>query len=103
MMSNQLRPRRNSRVAGSPPANLTSGGTIVPTTVPHSGRESSKRAPPLCEDGSLAPRRTTATSPWTREHLNKRLEHGRGYGDLLTGHCTGQLGGRIGHRHGLPA
>src|SRR5262249_39653458 len=27
--------------------------------------ESPKRAPPLCEDGSLAPRRTTATSPWT--------------------------------------
>src|SRR5215813_2233952 len=65
MTSNQLRPRRNSRVAVSPPANLTSGGTIVPTTVPHSGRESSKRAAPLCEDGSLAPRRTTATSPWT--------------------------------------
>src|SRR5215472_10454291 len=67
MMSNQLRPRRNSHVAGSPPANLTSGGTIVPTTVPHSGRESPKRAAPLCEDGSLAPRRTTATSPWTTE------------------------------------
>jgi len=28
-----------------------------------------------------------------KERLNKGLEHGRrGYGDLLTGHCTGQLG-----------
>ena len=24
------------------PANLTSGGTVIPTTVPHSGRESPK-------------------------------------------------------------
>src|SRR5208283_3975848 len=31
------------------PANLTSGGTCAPTTVPHSGRESSRRATPLFE------------------------------------------------------
>lgn len=36
----------------------------VPTTVPHSGRESSRRAAPLCIDGTLAPGRTTATPPW---------------------------------------
>jgi hypothetical protein len=33
------------------PANLTSGGTVIPTTVPHSGLESSRRTTPLCEDG----------------------------------------------------
>jgi len=38
----------------------------VRTTVPHSGRESSRRAAPLCVDGTLAPGRTTATPPWMR-------------------------------------
>lgn len=33
------------------PANLTSGGTVIPTTVLHSGLESSRRTTPLCEDG----------------------------------------------------
>jgi hypothetical protein len=33
------------------PANLTSGGMIIPTTVPHSGREGFKGTAPLCEDG----------------------------------------------------
>jgi hypothetical protein len=28
---------------------------------------------------------------WFKKRLNKGLEHGEGYGDLLTGHCTGQL------------
>jgi hypothetical protein len=32
-----------------PLLNLTSGGTCVPTMVPHSGRESSKKAAPLFE------------------------------------------------------
>jgi hypothetical protein len=36
---------------------------LIPTTVPHSGRESSKRTAPLCVDGAAAPRRTTATFP----------------------------------------
>jgi hypothetical protein len=36
---------------------------LIPTTVPHSGRESSKRTAPLCVDGAVAPRRTTATFP----------------------------------------
>jgi hypothetical protein len=36
---------------------------IIPTTVPHSGLESSKGTAPLCEDGSDVPRRTTATFP----------------------------------------
>ena len=39
----------------------------VPTTVPHSGRESSRRAAPLWENGSQPPCRTTATPPWTSE------------------------------------
>ena len=43
------------------PANLTSGGMVIPTTVPHSGRESFEGTAPLCEDGAEAPRRTTAT------------------------------------------
>jgi hypothetical protein len=38
----------------------------VPTTVPRSGRESSRRAAPLCVDGALAPGRTTVTPPWIR-------------------------------------
>jgi len=59
-------PRRNSRLAGSP-ANLTSGGMTIPTTVPHSGPESSRRVAPLCEDGGQAPCRTTVTPPWTTE------------------------------------
>ena len=45
------------------PANLTSGGMVIPTTVPHSGRESFEGTAPLCEDGAEAPRRTTATFP----------------------------------------
>jgi hypothetical protein len=36
----------------------------VPTTVPHSGRESSRRAAPLYETAAFAPGRTTATPPW---------------------------------------
>jgi hypothetical protein len=35
----------------------------IPTTVPHSGRESFEGTAPLCEDGAEAPRRTTATFP----------------------------------------
>jgi hypothetical protein len=38
----------------------------VPTTVPHSGRESSRRAAPLYETATFAPGRTTATPPWIR-------------------------------------
>jgi hypothetical protein len=38
----------------------------VHTTVPYSGRESSRRAAPLCKNGTLAPGRTTATPPWIR-------------------------------------
>jgi len=30
------------------PANLTSGGMVIPTTVPHSGRESFEGTAPLC-------------------------------------------------------
>ena len=45
------------------PANLTSGGMVIPTTVPHSGRESFQGTAPLCVDGAKAPRRTTATFP----------------------------------------
>src|ERR1700761_8550229 len=45
------------------PANLTSGGMVIPTTVPHSGRESFQGTAPLCVDGAEAPRRTTATFP----------------------------------------
>lgn len=45
------------------PANLTSGGMIIPTTVPHSGLESFKGTVPLCEDGTDVPRWTTATFP----------------------------------------
>jgi hypothetical protein len=37
-----------------------------PTTVPHSGRESSRRAAPLCKTALAAPGRTTATPPWIR-------------------------------------
>ncbi len=36
---------------------------LTPTTVPHSGRESSKRTAPLYIDGAAAPCRTTATFP----------------------------------------
>src|SRR6516162_4746873 len=35
----------------------------VPTTVPHSGRESSKRAAPLCETALRLPGRITTTPP----------------------------------------
>ena len=52
------------------PANLTSGGMVIPTTVPHSGRESFEGTAPLCEDGAEAPRRTTATFP---RPLQRRL------------------------------
>jgi hypothetical protein len=60
-----VRPRQSSHLAGfslqtSHPAELG------PTTVPHSGRESSTRMAPLCVDGTHAPGRTTATPPWTR-------------------------------------
>ena len=37
---------------------------LIPTTVPHPGRESSKRTAPLCVNGAVAPCRTTATFPW---------------------------------------
>ena len=36
---------------------------LIPTTVPHSGRESSKRTAPLYIDGAAAPCRITATFP----------------------------------------
>ena len=38
---------------------------LIPTTVPHSGRESSKRTAPLYIDGAAAPCRITATFPRT--------------------------------------
>ena len=58
--------RRRSEASSLPTAtaaNLTSGGMMIPTTVPHSGRESFEGTAPLCEDGDYAPRRTTATFP----------------------------------------
>jgi hypothetical protein len=54
------------------PANLTSGGKIFPTTIPHSGWESSRRAAPLCETALFAPGRTTATPPWTQMPMLRR-------------------------------
>ena len=44
------------------PANLTSGGMMIPATVPHSGQESSKGTAPIYEDGIEVPR-TTETFP----------------------------------------
>src|SRR3974377_201998 len=66
------------------PANLTSGGMVIPTTVPHSGRESFEGTAPLCEDGAEAPRRTTATFPritglqcrWSAARFRRRLDGG---------------------------
>jgi len=51
---------------------------MISTIVPHSGRESSKRTPPLCEDGGRAPRRTTATFPRSPGplHWQRRLVSG---------------------------
>ena len=43
-------PEVSSRTADLP-ANLTSGGMMIPATVPHTGPESSKGTAPLCEDG----------------------------------------------------
>jgi hypothetical protein len=47
------------------PANLTSGGRLVPTTIPHAGRSSSTRVAPICETApsSCWPGRTTANTP----------------------------------------
>ena len=60
------------------PANLTSGGDLIPTIVPHAGRESSKRATPLCVDGGQVPCRTTAALPWLDEpELLKQLRRNR--------------------------
>ena len=44
-------------------ANLTSGGSKIPTAVPPAGLESSKGTSPLCVDGIMVPCRTTMTFP----------------------------------------
>src|SRR6516165_574373 len=57
---------------------------VIPTTVPHSGRESFEGTAPLCEDGAEAPRRTTATFPrntglqcrWSAARFRRRLDGG---------------------------
>jgi hypothetical protein len=60
-----LRPRWSSRYSRLP-CKPHIRREDIPTTVPHSGRESSRRAAPLCKNGAFVPGRTTATPPWIR-------------------------------------
>lgn len=59
-----FRPRWSSRHGRALPCEPHIRRDDVPTTVPHSGRESSRRAAPLYETAAFAPGRTTATPPW---------------------------------------
>ena len=59
-----FRPRWSSRHGRALPCEPHIRRDDVPTTIPHSGRESSRRAAPLYETAAFAPGRTTATPPW---------------------------------------
>ena len=59
-------PRRSSRHRRALPCKPHIRRDDVPTTVPHSGRESSRRTAPLYSTAAFAPGRTTATPPWIR-------------------------------------
>ena len=59
-------PRWSSRHSRALPCKPHIRRDDVPTTVPHSGRESSRRTAPLFWTAAFAPGRTTATPPWIR-------------------------------------
>jgi hypothetical protein len=54
-MTNKLFASKGSSCLVGFTANLTSGGMIIPTTVPRSGRDGSRRAAPLCKEDGYEP------------------------------------------------